>query len=84
MFTDRFIKIPVKIFNVKEKELTGNENTVDSWVKILPMEIIEYGPTDAEDSGEFIYTNIVLKGQEKYVAYLSIQEFENLLNNYNK
>lgn len=36
-FTDRFLKVPISIFNVKEKELTGNENLEESWMKFLPF-----------------------------------------------
>lgn len=43
MFTDRFIKVPIKQYNLAQKELTGNEDLYDTWIKINPMKIIEYG-----------------------------------------
>ncbi len=83
MFTDRFIKVPIKVYSEKEKELTGNETCVDTYRKINPMDIIEYGPTDSDDSGQFEYTVVVLRAKENvFTVYLPVNQFEKLLNNY--
>jgi len=42
MFTDRFIKFPIKIFNREQKDLIGKEDLEWSYEYILPMEISSY------------------------------------------
>lgn len=80
MFTDRFIKIPIKVYNVKEKELTNNENCYDSYEQINPFEISSYRPSFDSDYTEKECVSISFKNGSQTLAYLSVKEFEKLLN----
>ncbi len=86
-FTDRFVKVPTKIYNIKQKELTGNEGELeDSYSKFNPFDICEYRPaSDTEDGVEFEdnCTSITLKDGNSILAYINISDFEKLLNNHN-
>lgn len=79
-FTDRFIRIPIRVYNLKEKELTGKENLEDSYEMIYPFDISRYRPTFDEESPEEKCTCISFKDGKETIAYLSIVEFEKLLN----
>lgn len=77
MFTDRFIKIPVKEYNIQTKELTGNEGELrDNWEKINPFDIQSYRP-DVDDDDSFYLT---MKNREPFAVYMPIAEFEKMLN----
>jgi hypothetical protein len=88
MLTDRFIKIPVYIYDAAEEELTGKDGyhcekmVVET--RVNPFEITYYRATvenDAEYSEEnLIWTTINLKNGEQLTALMTIQEFEELLN----
>jgi hypothetical protein len=85
MFTDRFIKVPISIFNVKEKEITGKENLEDSWFKFLPFELAGYRPTYFDDdSNRQDSTTIILKSGDTTTANITTDEFEKLLNDHQK
>lgn len=81
-FTDRFIKVPICVFNIKHKELTGNEDCKESWLKFNPMELSNYKPSydEGEPDVEIVY--IELKNGYGCLVYLSVSEFEKLLNNH--
>jgi hypothetical protein len=79
VFTDRFIKVPIKVYNTRVKELTGDEGELtDSWEKINPFEIQSYRP-DIDNENELIVT---VKNRDPFTVYLSVEEFEKLLNNH--
>lgn len=79
-FTDRFIKVPVKIYDVKEAELTGKENYVEMSMKILPFEISHYKPTAEAGSDKFIHTYVNMKNGDGFYIYMTFDKFEELLN----
>lgn len=82
MFTDRFIKIPIQVYDKELAELTGKEpDYTDSWMKINPMEISEYKPTVTEKDGhETDCTYIVMKNGSGFYCYLIPEDFEKILN----
>ncbi len=82
MFTDRFIKVPISVYGIKEKELTGNENLSDSWLKFLPLELAAYRPASSnEDYPELEdCTSIILKNGDITVVNMPPKEFEEELN----
>ena len=84
MFTDRFIKVPVRIYDTNHKDLTGEEVLEDSWEKINPLEISNYRPAYPNEDEYFKCTNVVLKNGEPILVYLNIKEFEKLLNEHLK
>jgi hypothetical protein len=79
MFTDRFITLPIKVYNTKVKELTGEEGELtDSWEKVNPFEIQTYRP-DVDSEASVIVT---VKNREPFSVYLSVKDFEHLLNTF--
>lgn len=85
-FIDRFIELPIRLVNRKDEQLLGegNVDSYESYEKLLPMEISSYHPTtDYEVCGDKELTQCYLKGGRNFMAYLSISEFEKILNNHN-
>ena len=79
MFTDRFIKLPIKVFDREEVEVYGKEPIYEeSWMKVLPLEICQYKPTVDYDGTECLY--ITLKNGEGLFVFLTSEQFEELLN----
>jgi len=83
MFTDRFIKVPSRIYNSKVKDLTGVEDLIDTDISILPMEISEYY-SSFDDDLQIEGTQIFMKNGESLWLRLPIDEFEKLLNHHQK
>lgn len=86
MFTDRFIELPIKIFDENYKGMTGKEVLEDSWTKVNPMEISHYKPAyDDEDKGDnFNCTHVSMKNGDAFFIYLLPKDFEKILNAWNK
>lgn len=85
MFTDRFIKVPIRRTHSKDKDLTGKENTRDTFLRVSPFDISNYGPSwddDADGYDELTVTAIHLKCGESFTCYMSFNDFEKLLNNH--
>lgn len=80
MFTDKFIKFPVKEFNIKREELTGKEDRRDTFEKIDPFQISNYRASIDEDFGEEECVSLTLKNGYNCFIYLSLKEFERILN----
>lgn len=76
MFTDKYIKLPIKIYEKSLKELTGKEELVDSWIKINPFDISTYRPSE---EGQ---TLIEFRNGTETLVYLSTEQFESKLNNF--
>lgn len=94
-FTDRFLKVPIYLFDSKEQEISGKEyhelNNVKTFVRINPFEISSYRQTFAKENGDVSFgedtlnwTIIELKSGEDYTALMPIHEFEKLLNAHQK
>lgn len=91
-FTDRFLKIPVKIYDVKENELTNKADyeceQLDTYRRLLPMQIESYGPTIPGsinfEEGNQIITTITMKSGETFLAFIECRQFEKLLNDFDK
>ena len=82
-FTDRFIKVPISIFNVKEKDLTGKENLEESYMKFLPFELALYRPTYTDDEKlDLTATTVILKCGDSTIVNMPIEDFEKLLNDF--
>lgn len=84
-FTDRYIKLPIQIYDRKHAEITGQEVGEDSWMKVNPMEIASYRPTyDKDDIEKKEIVSITTKQGDSTNVYLSPEEFEELLNSFNR
>ena len=81
MFTDRFITIPIKIYNSEHKDLTGNEVCEDTLMRINPFEISRYFPTVEEDNGTDIeVVKVTFRDGDSVICYMSISKFEETMN----
>jgi hypothetical protein len=83
-FTDRFIKIPIKVYDVKQQELTGHAEDKDSWMKFNPMEVANYKPSYDEGEPETEIVFLRFKSGDGVLCYMSPIEFETLLNEHSK
>lgn len=76
MFSKRYIKVPIKVYDKEHMDLTGSEVTKDTYEMILPYSIESYRPSD-ENDGRCIHLS--LRSGSTMLVYLSIGEFEKLL-----
>lgn len=81
-FTDRFITVPIKVYNIKNKEITGKEYSEDSYEKIYPLEIASYRPTWDSEFPDADCVGVTYKSGNTIVVYLSLQKFETILNSW--
>lgn len=81
-FTDRFVELPVIIYDSKTEELTGQQGSTDvkSFMKILPYEIYMWRPH--LESGELVKEECIieLKTGDSIRVLLSVEKLENKLN----
>lgn len=79
-FTDRFIRLPIKIYSVSQAELTGKENYEDAVARVNPFEISRYYPIIEDvDDNDVPAVKITFKDGESMVTYMTIEAFEALL-----
>lgn len=83
-FTDRFIKVPIKVYDVAQKELTGKEELEDSWLKFNPFELSNYKPSKDESVSDDPICHITLKNGYGTLVYMPVEELEKLLNDFDK
>lgn len=81
-WTDRFIFLPISVYNVKEQEITGSADSVDSYLKTLPTNIVEYRPTFLESRPDQEATEITKRNGDTAVITLSVQQFEETMNEF--
>lgn len=77
MFTQRFIKFPIKIYDKEHFDLTGDEITQDSYQMCHPFSIVSYRPSTENDGRA---THISFRDGSTALVYLSIKELEKMLN----
>lgn len=80
MFTDRYIKVPIK--SVTKNNVTGVETTCDNYMKVNPFNIIYYKPGFDPSHPDEDCITICLPNGERPFVYLSIKAFEILLDKY--
>lgn len=79
MFTDRYIGFPIKVYDTKHKDLTGEEILVDEIEKINPFEISRYRKNN--ENGDECVT-VSFKHGEDSLVYLTMEQFEKKLNTF--
>lgn len=84
MFTDRFIKVPISVFNIKQKELTGVEILEPGWFKFSPLALESYMTSYTEEDPDKKLVSITLRNGDSTLIDLSMEEFEKLLNEHQK
>lgn len=78
-FTRRYVKLPIKLYDREHLELTGVETTFDSYTMVNPMSIDCYRPS-MENDGNAVHIDFRYGGS--LIVYMSINDFESLLNNH--
>ena len=82
-FTDRFICLPIKVYNVKNKEMGLPIVYEDEIMRITPFEIVAYKPvTEMLDGKELRYVHVMQRNGEAFYCYLTLSEFEKRLNDH--
>jgi hypothetical protein len=80
MFTDRYVRLPIRVYNEEEKELTGNEHQIDSYEMVNPFRITSYRPGEDDDNS----TCITFDSGENMLVYWNIRQFERVMNDHFK
>lgn len=83
-FTDRFITLPIKVYDQKTADVVGKPDYEDSIIKIVPFEISDYKPTSDADHQNCDCVYVMLKNGRGFFVYLSMKQFEKLLNEHAK
>jgi len=76
MFSRRFIKVPIKVYDRDHMELTGSEIARDTYEMINPYRIESYRPSE-ENNGNCI--SISMQSGSTMLVYMHIREFEKAL-----
>jgi hypothetical protein len=79
-FTDRFIRLPIKVYDTKDAELTGNPQYFDNVMAALPFEISNYKTAVDEDNDDAECVSVKMKNGDSYYVYMTLKEFEKALN----
>lgn len=74
-FTDKYVKLPIKVFNTEQKELTGNAELFDSNMYILPSEISNYKITEDDEDELREIVHLKLKNGDSFYVYLTLKQF---------
>lgn len=82
MFTDRFIQLPIKVYDREAKELTGKAEYEDSWMKINPFEISSWKPAEDNENNDVACTYVSMKNGDGFYVYYTTEQFEELLNSH--
>lgn len=77
MFTGRFIQIPIKTYSERLKALMDEPPMQEAVARIDKSVICYYYPCEDEEQP---VTNVYLTSGHSFLVYLSVEEFEKLLN----
>ncbi len=78
-FTERFIRLPIDVYEVDTKEKYNMDVIIPTYTKLNPFDITSYRPT--ADGKE---TAVYCRNGENFVVSLHINEFEKRLNEHQK
>jgi hypothetical protein len=83
-YTDKFLRLPVEMYNKKEAELTGDNDSssFDSFGKFNPMEISSYIPAYDNDSKLIKKTTVYFRGGESILVLMDLPSFEKVVNEF--
>jgi hypothetical protein len=82
MFTDRFIRLPIEMYNKREAELTSNPDagTFESFGMFNPFEIASYWPVFDNEGEPQDKSTVCFRNGESVIVLMSIDKLSNLLN----
>jgi hypothetical protein len=75
----RYMRVPIRVYSVRQKELTGKEECEDSYMKMNPFDISRYYPTTDPEHNNCDCVRITFKDGESTVIYLTMEQFEKRL-----
>lgn len=81
-FINRFIKVPIQIFDHAAAEITGKRDYESCYEYILPTEIDGMFPTTSSDQEDKPVTFLYFKSGRSLVIELHVDKFIELLNQY--
>lgn len=88
-FSDRFMKVPIFMINAKADELMGKDSGEGDMarciMKINPRRIETYSETIPQkdfDPDNKIWTNVVMESGDSFIVRITLDKFEELLNNF--
>lgn len=80
-FTDRFIKVPVEIVKAGDDNLgTKEEVMCIEYMRINPLDIIGYRNRYSDEGRDNDKVVVEFKNRDNMIVCLSMEKFENLLN----
>lgn len=85
-FTDRYVKLPIDLYEKDKADIIGcNEETkiCDTTISVEPFQISHYRKTLDENFAPN-GTSIHMKNGDSFYICLSVKEFEDVINNYQK
>ncbi len=80
-FINRFLKIPIQIYNQKQAEMTNNPEYEDVYAYILPTEIDEMFPTVSDSTNKPV-TFVYMKSGRTCIVEMAMEKFIKLLENH--
>lgn len=89
-FTDRYMAVPIQLYNSKESDITGKEahecENIQTYAKINPFDIEYYRPgiideLEFEEKNMEI-TSVYFRSGESLTVFMDIISFEKQLNNF--
>jgi hypothetical protein len=80
-FTNKFLKVPIRLVSTKLADMDVSERGEDSFMMINPFDITLYYPvSEDETNDERTAVKLVFKSGDTTVVYESIEQFEKRLN----
>lgn len=79
-FIDKFIKLPIKLYSETQKDLTGKAEYVDEVIRVNPSEICSYRAQGDDENLVEECTSLTLKNGDRFNVYMTVSEFEQVLN----
>lgn len=76
-FIDRFLKVPIMVYNIEDYEITNIKTYENSVSYILPGEIAEFYPTTSDGRPA---VSITTKGGKALMAEMCLEDFIDLAN----
>lgn len=90
-YTDRFIRLPCTIYNPEENELLNKSYKDSEKIEVMkiinPNRIESYGesiPVEDFREDNKVWTNVTMQSGDDFIANITIEEFETILNNHQK
>lgn len=89
-FTDRYIWLPTKMIigadadKAERMGIDDKQEMQDSWIKVIPTSIENYGPDFNIETGHQDHTGVRTKSGDTFKVPMDVKEFERLLNDFDQ